>query len=36
MNLVWLPEAADDIARLFEFLIEKNPPVLRPEPLGRS
>ena len=25
MNLVWLPEAADDIERLFEFLVEKNP-----------
>ncbi len=25
MKLIWLPEAGDDIERLFEFLVEKNP-----------
>ena len=25
MNLVWLPEAREDIRRLFEFLMTKNP-----------
>ncbi len=25
MDLIWLPEARDDIGRLFEFLLEVNP-----------
>jgi len=25
MNLVWLPEARDDIRRLFDFLLDKEP-----------
>ena len=26
MNLIWLPDARDDIERLFGFLLEVNPP----------
>ena len=29
MKLIWLPEAGDDIDRLFEFLLEKNPGAAR-------
>ena len=28
-NLIWLPEALDDIERMYDFLIEKNPAAAR-------